>query len=159
MKTVEAIVRAGHRVASGESKTDVRFPEGTIRMQAPFFKERGFDLRAYFDGDFVYGTLNLSIAPHSFAIAQPEHFFDSIKWTPLQPAENFFMTPAQINFRQQNYKAIIYIPDPATKPAHFQAPDIIEVIAQTIPDLHYGDKVNLTYNPKAIVITLAENGF
>jgi len=153
MKTVKAIVRAGHRVASGESTSDRRFPGGTIRMQEPFFKERGLDFNAFFGGDFVYGTLNLSIAPHRFKIASPEFFFQNVKWTDVFPPENFYFSPAEVGFRKKNYKALIYIPDPATKPDHFQDPSVIEVIAERVDGLSYDDEVILSYPAEALEIT------
>jgi hypothetical protein len=47
---------------------------------------------------------------------------------------------------------MIYIPDPATKPDHFQDPSIIEGLAEKIEGLNYGDTVSLLYNPEAIEI-------
>lgn len=142
----------GHMVASGKSTKDSRFPEGTIKMQLPFFKECGLDFDEYFGGDFVCGTLNLSIDPQTVKIEKPEFFFREIKWTALFPAENFFMSKAEIVFNEKTYRALLYIPDPSTKPDHFQAPSIIEVIAQRIPDLEYDAEVTLRYNPEAISI-------
>ncbi len=152
MITVKAIVKAGHQVASGNSDKDKRFPEGTIKMQEPFFKELGFDLTNYFDGNFIYGTLNLSVAPCGFKIIKPEYYMENVKWTDLQPAENFFLSPAQIQHNGASYKALIYIPDPSTKPNHFQAPSIIEVISEPIESLNYEEKVDLCYNQEAIKI-------
>lgn len=152
MQTIEAVVQSGYQVASGHSTTDKRFPGGTIRMQKPFFKERGMDLDAYFDNDFVHGTLNLSIEPKTFTIGKTEYFFEEVKWTDQFGAENFFMSPAELRFKGNSYKAMIYIPDPSTKPDHFQKPTIIEVLAQTVPELAYGDTVTLAFNPEAILI-------
>lgn len=149
MKTVKAVVLEGHRVASGTSQEDKRFPGGTIRMQKPFFKERGLDFDAYLDGDFIYGMLNLSIAPHSFKIAKPEFFFPEVKWTDVFPPENFFLSAAEVMFRGRGYKALIYIPDPATKPDHFHDLSVIEVIAQRIEGIAYGDEVELGYTIQA----------
>ena len=56
-QTVRARVVEGHRVASGRNGNP-RFPGGTLRMQAPFFRELGLDLSAYHRG-----TINVSIAP------------------------------------------------------------------------------------------------
>lgn len=152
MKSIKAIVRAGHRVASGKSATDRRFQGGTIRMQAPFFRERGLDFKSYFGGDFVYGTLNLSIAPHRFRIAKPKFFFPKIKWTEVFPPENFYLSPAEIRFQAKGYKALIYIPDPATKPDHFQDPSVIEVIAERIEGISCEDEVILSYPAETLEI-------
>ncbi|MFA5041480.1 MAG: hypothetical protein WC464_07600 [Bdellovibrionales bacterium] len=152
MNTIKAVVCSGHRVASGESTDDLRFPGGTIRMQAPFFKAAGLDFDAYFDGDFVYGTLNLSVAPEKIKIAKPQYSFPKIKWTDVFPPENFFLSPATVHFRGKNYKALLYIPDPATKPDHFQGASVIEVIAQRIKDISSGDEVTLMFPASAIEI-------
>lgn len=152
MKTVKGAVLEGHRVASGTSQEDKRFPGGTIRMQKPFFKERGLDFDAYFDGDFVYGTLNLSIAPRHFKIAKPEFYFPQIKWTDIFPPENFFLSAAEVAFGGRAYRALIYIPDPATKPDHFHDLSVIEVIAQRIEGIAYGDEVRLGYAETAIEV-------
>jgi hypothetical protein len=153
MKLVKATVCSGHRVASGESRVDPRFPGGTIRMQQPFFKAKGLDLDVFFDGDFVYGTLNLSVAPQRFKIAKPEFFFRDVKWTDVFPPENFYLSPAEVRFKGKNYKALIYIPDPVTKPAHFQNASTLEVIAQRIEGISCGDEVVLAYATEALEIT------
>jgi hypothetical protein len=152
MKSVRAVVQSGHRVASGESADDRRFPGGTIRMQKPFFKDKGLDFDAFFDGDFVYGTLNLSIAPNKFKIGKPKFYFPNIKWTDVFPPENFYLSPAEVRFKGKNYKTLVYIPDPATKPDHFQCASIIEVIAQRIEGISCGDEVVLAYPQEALVI-------
>lgn len=153
MQTVKAKIVPGHQVASGRSTKDLRFPGGTIRMQKPHFKQAGFDMDAFFGGDFVHGTLNLDISPRKFTIKSPEIFLRAVTWSDITPAENFFLSPAKILFKETAYTALIYIPDPATKPDHFQAPTVIEVIAQTIPGAEYGAEVFLHYAPDAIEIS------
>jgi hypothetical protein len=151
---VRAAVVQGHGVASGTSKTDRRFPEGTIRLQLPLFKKRGLDVQQYLGPDMVMGTLNLSIAPCSYRINHPEHVFSQVKWTPLQPAENFCLATAEIVFHEHRYAALLYMPDPATKPAHFQPPDVIEVLAQRIPNVVDGSVLELGYRPADVTITI-----
>jgi hypothetical protein len=151
---VRAVVVQGHGIASGASQTDRRFPEGTIRLQLPLFKERGLDVHQYLGPNMVMGTLNLCIAPHRYRINRPQHAFSQVKWTPLQPAENFFLATAEIVFHERRYAALLYMPDPATKPAHFQPPDVIEVLAQRIPNLVYGSVLELGYRPADVTITI-----
>jgi len=151
---VSAVVARGYGVASGQSTTDTRFPGGTIRLQLPFFAARGLDLDAYFSGNFLAATLNLNVAPYRVQILQPEFFLSSVKWTNLMPAENFYLSAARIGFRERLYKAMLYIPDPATKPDHFQPPAIIETIAEPITGLGHGDAVALNYNPAAVRFVL-----
>ncbi|MDD4616841.1 MAG: hypothetical protein PHW76_07005 [Alphaproteobacteria bacterium] len=163
MRTIEAKVKKGYRVASGTSTEDTRFNKagGTIRMQIPEFKKRGLDFDAYFGGApdeaYVCGTLGLDLSPHVVTIVNPEYHFVGIRWTDIfdkegEPPflENFFLSEAQIEFRGKIYKALLYIPDPATKPGHYHPPTTIEVVAQKIPNITYGDTVILHYNPNAI---------
>ncbi len=147
---LSAVVARGHGVASGQCAADTRFPGGTIRMQLPFFAAQGLDLDAYFSGSFLAATLNLDVAPCRVQILRPEFVLSSVKWTDLMPAENFFLSAARIGFGEYLYKAMLYIPDPATKPDHFQPPTIVEAIAEPISGLGYGDVVALHYNPAAM---------
>jgi hypothetical protein len=142
----------GYRLCSGESPEDRRFPGGTLRMQMPFFAAAGFDLDRYFAGDFVFGTLNLSVAPGIIRVKKPEVFLAGIKWSPVFPAENFYLSPARIRHGGTTYRALVYIPDPATKIDHFQAPSVIEVIAQHVAGIRYDDETTLLYSPEAVAI-------
>lgn len=130
----------GYRVDSGLSARDRRFPEGTLRMQAPFFAAEGLDYNTYFNGNFTWGTLNMDMQTVAYKQKRADWFFKNIHWTSLQPAENFFVTKATVLFNDKAYKALWYNPDPATKPNHFQHPTIIQFIAETIPDIKYGDQ-------------------
>jgi hypothetical protein len=152
MKEIKATVVQGYRLASGDAPEDTRFPGGTLQMQKPFFAAAGFDLDRYFAGDFVVGTLNLSVAPDIVRLKQPEVFLADIKWSPVFPAENFYLSRAQIMHNDITYRALLYIPDPATKIAHFPTPSMLEVIAQRIAGIRYGDATTLIYNPEAVAI-------
>lgn len=134
---------SGYQVDSGNSTRDKRFPLGTLRMQAPYFAALGFDFDEYFDRKHVWGSLNVDIAPYTYTQVKSDHFLKAVHWTDLQPAENFFITYATVKFRDQSYKAIVYNPDPATKPNHFQFPTIMQFIAEKIPDIAYGDKLTV----------------
>jgi hypothetical protein len=46
---VSGQIQIGYGVASGRAHNP-RFPQGTIEMQKPFFRERGLDLSPYFSG-------------------------------------------------------------------------------------------------------------
>jgi hypothetical protein len=152
MKQINATVMRGYRLSSGDAPEDTRFPGGTLQMQKPFFAAAGFDLDRYFAGDFVNGTLNLSIAPDIVRVKKPEVFLAGIKWSPVFPAENFYLSPAQLLHNGTIYRALLYIPDPATKIEHFQAPSVIELIAQPVAGIRYDDETTLIYNPEAIAI-------
>lgn len=150
LTAIKGVVIPGHRIASGTSEIDRRFPQGSIAMQAPHFKRQGLDLATYFDGDFFNGTLNVSIQPLIWEILKPEYTMRDVRWTDLQPAENFFLSPGALAYRGQIYRAMLYIPDPGTKPAHFNPPHIVDVLTVQIPDVGYGSEVELFYNPTAV---------
>lgn len=148
--TIKGVVIPGHRIASGTSEIDRRFPQGSIAMQMPHFKRQGLDLTAYFGGEFFKGTLNVSIEPLTWEIVKPEYVIRDVRWTELQPAENFFLSPAALSYDGRSYRAMIYIPDPATKPGHFNPPHIVDVLAPQIPGIGYGSEVELSYNSAAV---------
>ncbi len=166
MKEVGAVIKQGYRVASGRAFEghDQRFNAdgGTIRLQIPKFRELGLDMERYFGGKvdeaFVAGTLGCDIRPRKMTILRPEYHFKSVRWTDKfdidRPgfAEDFYLSEAAILFNEKNFKALIYIPSPETKPAHFHPPTTIEVIAQKIDGIGYGDRVTLLYAPQAIGI-------
>lgn len=140
----------GHRIASGTSLVDRRFPTGSIRMQMPLFKEQGLDLDAYFKGRFVLGTLNVSLEPQLIEILKPEYFMRAIKWTDHFPPEDFYLSPSALTYNNVTYRGMLYIPAPSTKPDHFNPPTAIDVLAEPIPDIRYGSTVELHYNAGAI---------
>jgi hypothetical protein len=155
MKSVNATVVRGYRLSSGDAPNDQRFPGGTLRMQIPCFAAAGFDIEHHFGGDFVIGTANLSVAPAIVRLKRPEIFLEGIKWSPVFPAETFYLSPAQIVHDGTSYRALLYIPDPATKIDHFPVPSMIEAIAQPIAGIGYDDRTTLIYNPEAISIEQA----
>jgi hypothetical protein len=133
-----ATVVAGHRVASGLNGNP-RFPGGTIRMQAPHFLAQGVDL-----SPFHAATLNVSISPHRFRIVKPRCTIRSLKWHPVEPAEDFSFFDAKVRVEPaEPIAGLIYFPHPDTKPEHFQKPDMLELLLPWIDGLDYGMKVML----------------
>lgn len=141
MESICATVVPGHRVASGQND-DPRFPGGTLAMQAPHFHARGLDLTVYHPG-----TLNLSLAPHEYRVVQPRLTFRQVQWHPVEPAEDFSFFDCQIVVNGTCCSGLIYYPHPETKPEHFQAADVLEVLAPTLPGLDYGMTVELAVPP------------
>ncbi|HIK33490.1 MAG TPA: hypothetical protein IGS17_04765 [Oscillatoriales cyanobacterium M59_W2019_021] len=145
---VKGIVKKGYGVASGCTR-DPRFPQGTIEMQKPFFRERGLDLEGYFPG-----TINLSIAPHQYRVRQAKYTFKNIKWSIDAPAEDFsFFDCRIIPISGEAIVGSIYYPHPETKPEHFQSPDILELLAPYISDLTYGNELTIEVDQRQIEIT------
>ncbi|MBG29557.1 MAG: hypothetical protein CMI31_06095 [Opitutae bacterium] len=136
---VLARVVAGHGVASGIAN-DPRFPEGTLAMQKPFFRERGLDL-----GKFHEGTLNLSIEPHQYAIRQAAFSFKQVNWSPDLPAEDFsfFNCRLKTEDMRKYVDGLVYYPHPETKPEFFQDPTTLEILTSFISDAHTDAVIDL----------------
>lgn len=146
---VPGCVKKGYGVASGRLQSP-RFPDGTIAMQIPFFRDLGLDLSAYFPG-----TINLSIAPYQYAIKQAKYTFENVKWSPNDPAEDFSFFDCQLILDLDRvFNGLIYYPHPETKPEHFQSPDILEILAPSIDGLAYEDRLMLAVNSQQINIDL-----
>jgi hypothetical protein len=73
LKTIEARLTRGHRVASGLA-TDSPYDRGTIEMQTPYFQKLGLDLSGYYRG-----TLNPNISPFIAEIKKPQYTFKGVK--------------------------------------------------------------------------------
>jgi hypothetical protein len=144
---VKGCIKKGYGVASGQAQNP-RFPQGTIEMQKPFFRELGLDLSAYFPG-----TINLSIAPCKYEIKQAKYTFRQVKWSPNDPAEDFSFFDCQMILEPDRvFNGLIYHPHPETKPEHFQSPDILEILAPFIGVLNYGHELILAVNSQQLKI-------
>lgn len=144
--SVEGILKQGHQVASGNA-TDTPYPAGSIELQAPYFKEKGLDL-----SDLYMGTLNIDIDPHKFRILEPSHRFEQLKWIEGFPPETFSLCDCTVWYAGRAYFAFVYYPHPETKTQHFHNDQLIEVIAQPISGITYGDKLVLEYDANQLKI-------
>ena len=142
--TIKGIVVKGHQVASRPS--DV-YPYGTLEKQKPFFKELGLDI-----GQFYNGTLNISISPNTFEVTHPEFTFKNVKWTDLNPPETFSFLKCALTYKGVRYDGRVYYPHSETKIRHFNDPSVIEVLTQHVPDIQYGDEVELELDGDEIQI-------
>ena len=143
--TIRGIVIQGYRVASGPSKD---YPYGTLDRQRPIFKARGLDLEGYFNG-----TLNIDLRPFTFKLIKPEFTFRNVEWTDLHPPENFSFSRCKVIYREIEYEGWVYYPHPETKLRHFQDPSLLEVIALPIPEIKYGDEVQVYIHPDRIEVS------
>jgi hypothetical protein len=139
---IHGILVQGYRVASGPSKD---YPYGALERQRPFFKARGLDLSACFNG-----TLNIDIRPITFKLVKPEFTFQHVEWTDLHPPEHFSFSRCKVIHKDIEYEGWVYYPHPETKLRHFQNPSLLEVIAVHIPDIKYGDELDVLLNPEEI---------
>ena len=142
----KGIIKQGHGVASGKSN-DSRFPNGTIAMQIPFFKEKGLELSSFFPG-----TINLSLSGYTYKLGRPKYFFPSIKWSPDLPPEKFSFYECTIkpNKGTPVHGAFVYWPHPSTKPEFHQDFSVLEILAPFIKETHYGEEIEIYADPKSI---------
>ena len=67
-----------------------------------------------------------------------------MKWHPVEPPEDFSFCDVRVVLdRAEPVDGYIYYPHPETKPEHFQAPDVLELLLPWTPCLTYGDRIEL----------------
>jgi hypothetical protein len=137
MISITGKVISGYGVASGIGK-DNRYPEGTLKLQMPFFNERGLDLSAFF-----IGTINIDISPYQFSIKKYKYYFKEINWSIYIPPENFYFFEVQLIFKENFYKGLIYMPDPKTKSDHHQISNLFELLMPKIEGIKQGENIIL----------------
>ena len=134
---LQSTVTHGHGVASKASK---KYPDGTIQLQYPFFKNLGLDL-----GNCFPGTLNLSIHPMRCLIENPTHIFKDVDWYPARGStENFTFCDCAIKVDLGYIGGHVYLPDPKTKIENYDREDILQMISPRIPGL-LDDQVVFVY--------------
>src|ERR1035437_1557892 len=147
LQIITARLMQGHRVASGLNGNP-RFPGGTLLMQRPHF----LALPIYI-GVYHRGTLNVSIAPNIYRVVKPRLTFRDVKWHPVEPREDFsFFDVRLVGPNPTPVDGLIYYPHPETKPEHFQAPDVLELLLPFVDGLHYGMELSLEIPPEQMVI-------
>jgi hypothetical protein len=118
----------GHGVAS---KASGKYPQGTLSLQYPIFKELGLDL-----GHCYAGTLNLSIAPNYYKIHAARFNLKNVDWYPARgKTEDFLICDCAIYTENGYVIGYIYQPDPQTKIEHFDDPQSLQVISPFIQNL------------------------
>ncbi|MDO6459344.1 hypothetical protein Q4485_01395 [Granulosicoccaceae sp. 1_MG-2023] len=147
IRSLPAVVVRGHRIASGQA-SDNPYPAGSLEMQTPFFLAGGLDLSVYHRA-----TINLSIKPIRFAIAQADFVFRDVRWAENFPAEDFLFAGCRVGYQGQIHEGMIYYPDPATKIGHFQDPSTVEVLTQFLPGLTYGSELTLILDTRKISLS------
>ncbi len=101
----------------------------------PHFLARGVDLSG-----FHIGTINVDLAPVSLRIVGGQRL-EGVEWTDLIPPETFSFVPADIEHAGRRFRAMVYYPHPETKVENFQSPTVLELLAERVPGLEYGDVV------------------
>ena len=151
-QVITARLIQGHRVASGLN-ANPRFPGGTLLMQRPHFLALGLDI-----GTFHQGTLNVSIAPLSYRVVKPRLTFRNVQWHPVEPKEDFsFFDVRLLTPNRPPAVGLIYYPHPETKPEHFQAPDVLELLLPFVEGLSYGMELSIEIPSNQMVIESRPN--
>ena len=145
--TLKGIVVKGYQVASGRA-ADSPYPDGTIKMQIPFFKQLGLDLTG-----FYLATLNICIEPLHIKLCAANYHFERLCWTDIVPAETFSFVNAQLAFAAKGYNGFWYYPHPETKVNHHHNDQLFEFIGPEIPDIGYGSQVCLKLNASQIELS------
>lgn len=144
--TVSGIIIKGYMVASG-LRTDSPYPEGSIRMQLPFFNERDLNLSLLFSA-----TLNVSIRPKKFVMENPRYTFRNVKWSPQHSPEDFSFSPCRVLYKNRCDSGFVYYPHPETKLDHHHDPSTLEIITTYIKDIYYGARVDIQINNNEITL-------
>jgi hypothetical protein len=129
---------AGYGVAGGRAGSSP-YPAGTISLQAPFFLARGVDHSPYHPA-----TLNVDLAPQLPVPGQP--LFDGVLRWFGSLEERFVLTPVALRFAGRRYEGLWYYPHPATKPAHFQRPSVVELLLPWVPGLPPDARVEVGFH-------------
>lgn len=143
---VDGKIIQGHQIASGNA-ADSPYPDGSIPLQIPYFKQLGLDL-----ADFYPGTLNVNIAPAQFAILKPLYQFEKVQWIDGFPAETFSFTDCTLWFGGKAHQGYVYYPHAETKTQHFHSQSALEVLCRPVADIRYGHEVRLQYVPEQLAI-------
>jgi len=118
-------------------------------MQTPFFRALGLEL-----GRYHGGTLNVSIAPLRYRVVAPKRTFRGVKWHPSESAEDFsFFDVRLLRDDLPAVEGLIYFPHPDTKPAHFQKPDVLELLLPFVEGLDSGTEIRLEVPAEQIRIS------
>jgi len=133
--TLEGIVSKGLGIASGLHTDPKTGLTDTISKQKRYFEESNIpNITGVYNG-----TINLDISPKKFEITYPDYEV-TCTWDE-GVTETFWFVDVFIDFNNTTYKGYIYYPCPSEIKAHND--DIVELLAEEIPDLNYGDTLSI----------------
>lgn len=139
------LIRGARQTSNVDRNSPYR--AGTLELQFPMFRERGLDLSACFRG-----TLNVLIEPRTWAMVPAEPTFRNVLWHKNHIPEDFFFSQCRLMFGRMVYPAWVYCASPG-KPHYLRGPSLLEIIAEKVPEIKYGDMVALEINPEDIRIS------
>jgi len=130
----------GHGAASG-SGGDVRFPQGTLVLQFPHFARAGVAIEGY-----MPATINVDL-PFELVSRNPMSRIEHLEWLDGYPTETFEFFESKIAVAGVAHRALVYRPDPATKPEFTQPGSVVEVLAPPIEGISPGTPVSVWVDP------------
>jgi hypothetical protein len=134
------MVVTGHGVASGMAN-DARFPDGTLALQFPHFRAAGIPV----DG-LAAATINVEV-PGRFAPHSPGYRIVDLEWLEGYPAETFDFFSARVAHQGMVHSALVYRPDPTTKPEFDQPEHVVEVLAPQLEGVAPGTALSVWIDP------------
>ena len=137
----------GYRVASGLGENSP-YTEGTIALQKPFFAALGLDL-----GDCFNGTINGQFNCRQVQVQRWDHGFYQVNWYPGIAAEDFRFVACTIIYGEIHYPGYIYHVVASSKIGHFQAANVLELLAPKIKGLRYGEHLILELPAQTLVLS------
>ncbi len=142
----EGTITSGFQFASGAAVGRETNPSpygaGTLFLQHPHFKARGFDVEAEVPG-MVWGTINLELE-RDLALARADHTFPNVDWTAEGAAtriapETFSFVRCCFAFDERYFPGLIYYPHPETKPnTNVHRFNVLEVLTSRVEGLMNG---------------------
>jgi hypothetical protein len=146
MMQVRGRIVRGLRAASGQSRIMRR---GTIALQLPHFRAIIPEFDSFFDGRLHGGTLNVEVPRRSVRVEAPPIRVSDITWE-RGTTENFYLSPCILRFSGKDYRGLLYIPDPVTKPAGLPVGNVLEILTINIPFIHYGSPVTVILDDESV---------
>ena len=142
MIKLDGVVVRGLCAASGQGEYAVSYPGGTIAMQKKGFVALGVpDVTKWHNG-----TINVSLR-NSVHITNPTFRLDDFEWSPGE-VETFDLLRCVIGHKGQSYDGYIYRPHPSVHAVHKS--DLLELVAEKIPGLSYGDAITVSADKNAL---------
>lgn len=159
-------VEMDHKLAITKSRNlrDAYYPEGTIKTQAPYLKERGFDIEKHFDkaGGIFWGTVNLDIGQSLNGIKVPDYSFEGVQWAKNfitgevleRVKENFSLLKAWVRTSANDnlVEGLIYYPHQETRPGSTKGRPHVEWVGPEVESVEYGDEVELIVEDNHLVL-------
>ncbi len=117
----------------------------TVFRQFPFFIEAGVEGIA----QMYPGTINVDISPKEFSVRAPDYkvtceWIDGVE-------ETFWLTRVALIYKEKEYTGYIYFP--CISEQHVARNSMVEIIAERIEGIAYGDSVDVVLNAEKVLLS------